>query len=223
MSAGVILFAVCSIMCVLGALAVVLAKNPIRGAVGLLTTIVGIAGLFLRLNAQFLAAIQLIVYAGAVVVLFVFVVMLLGPNAGVTASHSTRSKISRVIAGSLVGLLGLGALVLLAQAGVAPGGKPRVFAPADPSHGSIEAVGGLLFTKGLVPFELATALLIVAVIGAIAVARTKHVKTVKKPVANPTLRMFHGPLHPRDAGRPLTRETLGGEPLGLSASSKEQA
>jgi NADH-quinone oxidoreductase subunit J len=223
MSAGVLLFAVCSIMCVLGALAVVLAKNPIRGAVGLLTTIVGIAGLFLRLNAQFLAAIQLIVYAGAVVVLFVFVVMLLGPNAGVSASHSTRSKISRVIAGSLVGLLGLGALVLLAQAGVAPGAKPQVFPPADPSHGSIEAVGGLLFTKGLVPFELATALLIVAVIGAIAVARTKHVKTAKKPVTNPTLRMFHGPLHPRDAGRPLTRETLGGEPLGLSASSKEQA
>jgi NADH-quinone oxidoreductase subunit J len=218
MSAGSILFAVCSIMCVLGALAVVVAKNPIRGAVGLLTTIVGIAGLFLRLNAQFLAAIQLIVYAGAVVVLFVFVVMLLGPNAGVTASHSTGSKISRIIAGAFAGLLGVGALVLLGQSGLGPDGKAHVFPVAAPTHGSIEAVGTLLFTKGLVPFELATALLIVAVIGAIAVARTKHVKSTKKRTENPTLRMFHGPLLPRDAGRPLT-----GEPLGSAmASGKEQ-
>lgn len=223
MSAGVILFAVCSILCVLGALAVVLAKNPIRGAVGLLTTIVGIAGLFLRLNAQFLAAIQLIVYAGAVVVLFVFVVMLLGPSAGTSGAHSARSKLSRLVAGALVGLMGVLALVLLADAGVAPGSKPRVFPEVAASHGSIEAVGGLLYTKGLVPFELATVLLIVAVIGAIAVARVKHVRAVKKPVENPTTRMYHGPLHPRDAGHPLGREALGGA-LGVvsSASSKEQ-
>jgi NADH-quinone oxidoreductase subunit J len=218
MSAGALLFAVCSIACVLGALTVILAKNPIRGAVGLLATIVGIAGLFLRLNAQFLAAIQLIVYAGAVVVLFVFVVMLLGPNAGVSAAHSARSKASRIVAGVLVGALGAGALVLLAQSG----GPVRVFAPAAATHGTIEAVGTLIFTKGLVPFELVTALLIVAVIGAIAVARVKHTKPAKKKVENATLRMFHGPLHPRDAGRPLTGEPLGGSLLTNDAG-KEQA
>jgi cytochrome d ubiquinol oxidase subunit II len=78
MIAGTILFAVCSLFCIVGALIVILSRNPIRGAMGLLATIVGIAGLFLRLNAEFLAAMQLLVYAGAVVILFVFVVMLLG-------------------------------------------------------------------------------------------------------------------------------------------------
>jgi hypothetical protein len=116
-------------------------------------------------------------------------------------------------------VLGAAALVLLAQSG----GTPRVFAPAAASHGSIEAVGTLIFTAGLVPFELATALLIVAVIGAIAVARVKHVKAAKKKVENPTLRMFHGPLHPRDAGRPLTREPLGGASLGSASLDREQA
>jgi hypothetical protein len=103
------------------------------------------------------------------------------------------------------------------------GGPVRVFAPVAASHGTIEAVGALIFTKGLVPFELVTALLIVAVIGAIAVARVKHTtKSAKKKVENPTLRMFHGPLHPRDAGRPLTREPLGGSLL-TNEAGKEQA
>ena len=71
----------CAAAAVLGALGVVLAKNPIRSAMGLLLTILSVAGLFLALHAQFLAAIQLIVYAGAIVVLFLFVIMLLGPSA----------------------------------------------------------------------------------------------------------------------------------------------
>ena len=65
MNAASLLFFVCAVVCVVGALSTVAAKNPIRGAVGLLATILGIAGLFLALEAEFLAAIQLIVYAGA--------------------------------------------------------------------------------------------------------------------------------------------------------------
>jgi len=80
---------------------------------------------------------------------------------------------------------------------------PTRFGAARVDHGSIEAVGGLLFRRAIVPFELATALLIVAVIGAIAVARTTHVPKAKPVIDSPTRRMFHGPLHPRDAGRPL--------------------
>ena len=74
-------FYLCGLIAVLGALGTVIAKNPIRGAMGLLVMILAIAGLFLALHAQFLAAIQLIVYAGAVIVLFLFVIMLLGPRA----------------------------------------------------------------------------------------------------------------------------------------------
>jgi NADH:ubiquinone oxidoreductase subunit 6 (subunit J) len=76
-----------------------MAKSPVRGAVGLLTTIIGIAGLFLLLSAQFLAAIQLIVYAGAVVVLFVFVLMLLGADAH--AIREDRARVAKFVSGGL--------------------------------------------------------------------------------------------------------------------------
>lgn len=218
MSIGEIFFAVCSVVCVVGALSVVLARNPIRGAVGLLATIVGIAGLFLRLDAQFLAAIQLIVYAGAVVVLFVFVVMLLGPNAGLTSRGEVRSTIARVVSGGLVALLGVGMLSLLARSP-----QPSRFGKAAEGHGTIEAVGGLIFGEGLPVFELVTVLLIVAVIGAIAVARAQPSPSKKKQTENPTLRLFHGPLLPRDAERPLSGERLGERHLTESQLTKEQA
>jgi NADH-quinone oxidoreductase subunit J len=205
MTVGNVFFAVCGIAALVGALCTVLAKNPIRGAMGLLLTIVGIAGLFLKLNAQFLAAIQLIVYAGAVVVLFVFVVMLLGPDAGhVRDTGAPKAKVARALAGVLMALISLVTLVLVLRSAE----KPTRFGPVGPQHGSVEAVGLQLFTKTLVPFELATALLIVAVIGSIAVARSRHQVRKEKQSPSPTRRFFHGPLHPRDAGRPLTGEEL---------------
>ncbi len=202
MSAGNILFLVASLLCLVGGLATVLAKNPIRGAMGLLTTIVGIALLFLKLSAQFLAAIQLIVYAGAVVVLFVFVIMLLGPDAGSRQTGPGEARASRWFAAlGLVALSGA-ALFLMTK-----GQKALTPLPAaTPDHGSTEAVGGLLFNHAIVPFELATALLIVAVIGAIAVARTKPHRRRERDPSHEGRRLFAGPLHPRDAERPLTKE-----------------
>jgi len=205
MTAGNVFFAVCSIAALVGALCTVLAKNPIRGAMGLLLTIVGIAGLFLKLNAQFLAAIQLIVYAGAVVVLFVFVIMLLGPDAGITKTERDPSpKLARALAGGLMAVISIVTLVLVLRSA----DKPSRFGYVSAQHGSVEAVGQQLFTKAVVPFELATALLIVAVVGAIAVARSRHQVRKEKQSPSPTRRFFHGPLHPRDAGRPLTGEEL---------------
>ena len=205
MTAGNVFFAVCSIAALVGALCTVLAKNPIRGAMGLLLTIVGIAGLFLKLNAQFLAAIQLIVYAGAVVVLFVFVIMLLGPDAGQGKEEREPSaKLARLLAGGLMGVISLVTLIFVLRSAAVP----QRFGHVGPQHGTVEAVGTQLFTKAVVPFELATALLIVAVVGAIAVARSRHQAPKKKQSPSPTRRFFHGPLHPRDAGRPLTGEEL---------------
>ena len=207
MTVGNVFFALCSIAALVGALCTVLARNPIRGAMGLLLTIVGIAGLFLKLNAQFLAAIQLIVYAGAVVVLFVFVIMLLGPDAGhVEEKSEPKAKLARALAGGFMALISLATLLLVLGGG--SGDKPQRFGHVGPQHGSVEAVGQQLFTKAVVPFELATALLIVAVVGAIAVARSRHQTRKEKQSPSPTRRFFHGPLHPRDAGRPLTGEEL---------------
>lgn len=215
MNAGSILFAVCSVLCVAGALVVILSRNPIRGALGLLTTIVGIAGLFLRLNAQFLAAMQLLVYAGAVVILFVFVIMLLGPSSHTKESSGNHSMVTRILAGLLMAFVGVGALSLFGT------GPLTAFAPIDISHGSVASIGRLIFNEALIPFELVTVLLIVAVVGAIAVART-HPNSAKKPfVENPTLRMYHGPLYSRDAEQPLGPETMQERVASASAAEKE--
>jgi NADH-quinone oxidoreductase subunit J len=199
---GNFFFALMALVAVLGAVVTVLARSPIRSAVGLLVAIVGIAGLFLRLNAQFLAAIQLIVYAGAVVVLFVFVIMLLGPDAGAAAGGLPKTRLSRVVAGAAIVV---GAVVAFGLAGRVT--RPTPFAVVPAEHGSVELVGKQLFTQAIVPFELSTALLIVAVIGAIAVARTSPASKPKVDAGKAApQRLFHGPLHPRDAGRPLHKE-----------------
>lgn len=202
MTPGIVLFAVCSLLCLGGAVVTVASVNPIRGALGLLATIIGIAGLFLRLNAEFLATMQLLVYAGAVVILFVFVVMLLGPTASLPRDAGRRSFYARAISG----VLGAGVAVLLFA--LLSSSKSHDFPIVGKDHGTIEAVGLQIFQEALVPFELATVLLIVAALGAIAVARANPTKAVKKPSENPTLRLFHGPLLARDAGHPLDGRTL---------------
>jgi NADH-quinone oxidoreductase subunit J len=200
---GNVFFVLMAGISLLGAVGTVASRNPIRSAVGLLATILGIAGLFLELKAEFMAAIQLIVYAGAVVVLFVFVVMLLGPDASKVPDGPPRGWAARAFAGGLMAVFAAlaGFLVLGARAAQTP------FPVVASDHGSLELVGRELFTKELVPFELTTALLIVAVVGAIAVARAHVDKRAKTPSTKPAAhQLFHGPLHPRDAGHPLTKE-----------------
>jgi NADH-quinone oxidoreductase subunit J len=175
---GTAYFYVCALLALAGALGVVLSKNPIRGAMGLLLLILSVAGLFLALHAQFLAAIQLIVYAGAIVVLFLFVIMLLGPSASTPSDR--RGLAARVFGGGLFGLTGLAAIwAVVAQQMRTHHTMPMP--DPDASFGGIDAVGRVLFTDALVPFELSSALLMVAVIGAVAVAKGRQgTKTLSK-------------------------------------------
>jgi NADH-quinone oxidoreductase subunit J len=161
-------FWICAALAIAGALVTVTNPNPIRGAMGLLMTILSIAGLFLALHAQFLAAIQLIVYAGAVVVLFLFVIMLLGPSAMSPRDH--RGRVARTLGASVFALSMLGAGLLAFRAGAH---APRLH-DVDGEFGSIDAFGRVLFDNALVPFELSSALLLIAVVGAVAVARGKQ-------------------------------------------------
>jgi NADH-quinone oxidoreductase subunit J len=160
-------FALCGLVAVLGAFVTVSNPNPIRGAMGLLLMIVSIAGLFLSLHAQFLAAIQLIVYAGAIVVLFLFVIMLLGPSA--QTPRDGRGKITRYFGGGLFGLAFLGGGFLVMR-GAKWAGLPQL----DADFGGIDKFGQVLFSHGVVPFELSSALLMIAVVGAVAIARGKQ-------------------------------------------------
>src|SRR5271156_6185634 len=110
-----IYFHICALQALAGALTTVIAPNPIPGPMGHLLMILSLAGLFLGAHAQFLAAVQLIVYAGAIVVLFLFVIMLLGPDA--TPPHDHRGRLSRTFSGALFGLGAIGGM-----GAVGPGG-----------------------------------------------------------------------------------------------------
>ena len=159
-------FGICAFVAIAGAIGTITFGNPIRSAMSLLFTIVAMAGMFLQLHAQFLAAIQLIVYAGAIVVLFIFVIMLIGPAA--TASKDARGIVARIIGAAAAGFVALQIVLVLSKKIL-----PRV-PVAQAGFGSIEAFGDKLFSDYLVPFEVSSFLLMVAIVGAVAVARGKQ-------------------------------------------------
>jgi NADH-quinone oxidoreductase subunit J len=164
------LFLVSSVLALIGAVATVVARRPLRAAMGLLVTIIALAGLFLTLHAQLLAAIQLIVYAGAIVVLFVFVIMLIGPSS--VAPEDARGLALRSVSGALMAMITL-------SVGFAVYGNDRDAIPiraCEPEadcvqFGGVEALGRALYLDAMVPFELISITLLVAIIGALAVAR----------------------------------------------------
>jgi len=162
-------FVLSALMTLGGGIITVGSRRPIRSAMGLLVTIFGIAGCYLLLSAQFLAAVQIIVYAGAVVVLFIFVVMLLGSAA--TSPPDARSAVPRYVGASVFLASGIAAFVLVVRAAIDPSETLPVLGEG---FGTIEGVGHEIFTTKLIPFELTGALLLVAVVGALAVARGKH-------------------------------------------------
>jgi len=170
-----VFFAVATFFVLGGGVFTVAQRNPIRSAMGLLTSIVGVAGMYLMLSAEFLAAIQILVYSGAVVILFLFVIMLLGPSA--MSERDTKTAISRYLAAGVFLASSGGALFLLARMA----GAPTLLKAAPAGFGHIEALGRELFAAELVPFELSGALLLVAVVGAVAVARGKQIDPTLHP------------------------------------------
>lgn len=172
---GTTLFLVCAFVALLTAAGTVLMQNPIRAAVSLLAHIVSLAALYLSLHAHFLAALQLIVYAGAVVVLFIFVIMLIGPVE--IPSGETRGLIGKAFALAMMAILT--AMVSLTLLDITPDKQPMTCPPGSPDcdlFGGVQGLGHELFQQGVVPFELISILLTVAIVGAIAVARGRSAK-----------------------------------------------
>jgi NADH-quinone oxidoreductase subunit J len=167
-SIELVLFGALALVAVAGAVAMVLARSPVHSVLYLVVTILALAGEFLTLDAQFLAALQVIVYAGAIMVLFLFVIMMLnlGPDRGLSG------PLGRPAAFFLGGLF----MVVLASGvaiGVRGSGGAAGAAPAMP-HGTVENVGSLLLTRYVLPMELASILLLVGMVGAVALARPWH-------------------------------------------------
>jgi NADH-quinone oxidoreductase subunit J len=162
-------------MVVGGALGVVFSKHPVHAALSLILTLFGVAVLFVAQEANFLAAVQVIVYAGAIVVLFLFVIMLLGVD-NAEDLRIEPFKIQRPVAASIgAGLTALIGLAVIASrkaaAPVVTQSQAVVDAGGDPHDGNIRALARDVFSDHVLAFELTSVLLVIAVVGTVLLAR----------------------------------------------------
>jgi NADH-quinone oxidoreductase subunit J len=163
-----------SIVILVSALLCVTAKNAVHSAIFLIGTLLGVAGLYLHLNAEFLAGVQVILYVGGIMVLFLFVIMLVNIDQTLKeAVFSTQWQIG------LVGVLLLGVELawFIAKGTGLPDQSPANVAPSAPGQvaqlGNVQQVGDVLFQSYLLPFEIASILLLVAMVGAVVMAKKR--------------------------------------------------
>jgi NADH-quinone oxidoreductase subunit J len=165
MTPGQIAFWILAVMAVGSAVGVVLKRNPIHSALFLVAHLAVLAALFLKMRAEFLAAAQVIVYAGAIAVLFVFAIMVLIPGKEETGPDPLRSQ--RLLAVPVAGLL-LVLLGVMLRSALFKGVAPTVAV-----RGGVAAIGRALFTDYLFPFEVTSVLLLVALVGVMALAKRR--------------------------------------------------
>lgn len=158
-----ILFLLLSFFAILGAVGMVSLHQPVHSALSLILTIIALAGLFALLSASFLFMVQIIIYAGAILTLFIFIIMFL--NVKEANLPKEPNKNLSLFLGSLA-LLPLNFLILRAFYKM-----PLLTVPLEPDFGKIKPLGMELFTKWLLPFELISILLLVALIGAVVFGR----------------------------------------------------
>jgi NADH-quinone oxidoreductase subunit J len=167
-----VIFFIFAALALAGALGVVFARNPVHSALLLVVTLVSVAVFFVQQQAHLLAAVQVIVYAGAIVVLFLFVIMLLGIDREETLEEPLRYQRPAAVA---LGLIVLAELIFLAGHHWATGAKaPSQFALKGGGialGNNVERVARVLFTDFLWPFEITAGLLVIAVVGSVVLAR----------------------------------------------------
>ena len=165
-----------STLCIASALMVIASRNPVHSVLYLILAFVNAAGLFLLLGAEFLAMILVVVYVGAVAVLFLFVVMMLD----VDFAELREGFLQYMPVGALIGVILLAEILLVVGAWTIGGGTPRVIAAPTPTDiSNTEAIGLVLYTKYLYFFQVAGLVLLVAMIGAI-VLTLHHRKNVRR-------------------------------------------
>ncbi|MDX1671376.1 MAG: NADH-quinone oxidoreductase subunit J [Balneolaceae bacterium] len=156
-----------AVLAVAAALGVVISKNAVHSALFLVLNMVALAGVFLLLQAQFLAIIQILVYAGAIMVLFLFVIMLL--NLDEESTLFTKFRVKYFVAF----LLGVAVLSqILYSVGGLTDMLPEISSEMS-EVGTVEAIGDVMFTTYMLPFEMTAILLTAAVVGALVIAQQK--------------------------------------------------
>jgi NADH-quinone oxidoreductase subunit J len=194
-------FVVGAILILAGAFGVILLRNPVHCALMLVVTLFGVALEFIDQAADFLAAVQIIVYAGAIVILFLFVIMFLGVDRKDTLGREPF-RIQRPLA-IVVGLALLIEVYVLARVQHWTGGAHSVSGPLNPTVAvgsgqkaeNVQALGQSIYTRYLLPFEMTSALLVIAVIAAVVLARSRERAASE--------------LHPREQPQPGGYEGVG--------------
>jgi NADH-quinone oxidoreductase subunit J len=159
-----ILFWMLAVLCIVSAVMVVSSKNPVHSVLWLIVTFFGISGHYILLNAQFLAIVNIIVYAGAIMVLFLFVIMLMNLN---RPTHPLKNRTLQII-----GIVASGCLLLVLVAALK---KTEISANIVQTGvgdiGLIKNLGRELFTHFVVPFEIASILFLSAMVGAVVLGK----------------------------------------------------
>ena len=171
---ALVVFIAAAVMVLGGALGVILRPNPVHAALSLILTLFGIAVLFVAQDAQFLAVVQVIVYAGAIVVLFLFVIMLLGVDRTDDLSIEplrVQRPLAVIIGVAVVGLVAAAVLVGAGDNSSAITGQRSSGAALDPSIPNINQLARSLFSDYVFAFEVTSILLIIAVLGTVLLAR----------------------------------------------------
>jgi len=163
MSAPLMIFFLLAIVAIIGSLNLIIQKHPIHSALSLIVVMVALAGLYLLMGAEFVAAVQIIVYGGAIMVLFVFVIMLL--NAGIE-EHTSFSKLA-----GFAGIpLALALSGFIAAAIARSSDQLQAIAPAGDVNVT-KSLSYMLFREFVYPFELTSFLILVAILGAVVLAK----------------------------------------------------
>jgi NADH-quinone oxidoreductase subunit J len=169
-----VLFFIFGAVCVGGAINLLVQRHPINSALSLIVVMGSLALLYLLLGAEFVAAVQVIVYAGAVMVLFVFTIMLLNAGAEERTPHASRVATMLGVPGLIIGL-GIVVAVVSRMAGldrIGIGGPQGI--NASESFGAPQAIAHLLFRDFLLPFEVTSILILIAIMGAVVLARREE-------------------------------------------------
>ena len=161
------LFYLFAAISVLSALVVVAARSPVNSVIALIVCFLSIAGHYILLNAQFLAMVQVIVYTGAIMVLFLFVIMLLNLNQRTEPQKQLMTRIAAVVAG--------GVFLLTLLAATRQGLQIASANPEDAGVGLVGHVGKALFKDYLLPFEVSSVLFLSAMVGALMLGKKEKV------------------------------------------------
>ncbi len=180
----VVLFLAFAALAVVAAFNVVLQRNPIYSAIALITVLVALAAVFLTLAAPFIAAIQIIVYAGAIMVLFVFVIMLL--NVRAEEAITDKQKYLQWLAVPLFGALLAEIFFVIRYIGNTPAPLPSANDPGvNPAQvtGTVESIAQGMFSQYVLPFEATSVLILMAIVGAMLLAKRETKQDVERALA----------------------------------------